>query len=190
MFLLLTLNIFHTFFYCFYCWLWTSKCQLGKTYPRLEMTYLKVLFWQIVLMLQLQPTMFWWQLQLIINQKEGCKHYKTSKQITKTHFIFDWGLETVGYTLKANRTHLLMLSNNTFSTNKEIKYLSKINIKIAITETAKGRLLAISCLWKSRRIPNFTLNVIIIVEKWKLRTSCIKAASNFITKYFPLVLLK
>ena len=25
-FLLLTLNIFHTFFYCFYCWLWLSKC--------------------------------------------------------------------------------------------------------------------------------------------------------------------
>ena len=24
-FLLLNLNIFHTFFYCFYCWLWTSK---------------------------------------------------------------------------------------------------------------------------------------------------------------------
>ena len=24
--LLLTLNIFHTFFKCFYCWLWTSKC--------------------------------------------------------------------------------------------------------------------------------------------------------------------
>ena len=21
-----TLNIFHTFFWCFYCWLWTSKC--------------------------------------------------------------------------------------------------------------------------------------------------------------------
>ena len=25
-FLLLTSNIFHTFFKCFYCWLWTSKC--------------------------------------------------------------------------------------------------------------------------------------------------------------------
>ena len=25
-FLLLTLNIFYTFLYCFYCWLWTSKC--------------------------------------------------------------------------------------------------------------------------------------------------------------------
>ena len=24
-FLLLTLKAFHTFFYCFYCWLWTSK---------------------------------------------------------------------------------------------------------------------------------------------------------------------
>ena len=24
--LLLTLNIFHTLPYCFYCWLWTSKC--------------------------------------------------------------------------------------------------------------------------------------------------------------------
>ena len=26
--LLLTLNIFLTFFQCFYCWLWTSKCLL------------------------------------------------------------------------------------------------------------------------------------------------------------------
>ena len=25
-FLLLTLNIFHTFLYCFFCWIWTSKC--------------------------------------------------------------------------------------------------------------------------------------------------------------------
>ena len=25
-FLLLTLNIFHTFFYCLYRWIWTSKC--------------------------------------------------------------------------------------------------------------------------------------------------------------------
>ena len=29
MFLLLTLSIFHTFFYCFCRWLWTSKCYLG-----------------------------------------------------------------------------------------------------------------------------------------------------------------
>ena len=27
--LLLTLNVFHTFFYCFYCWFWISKCLLG-----------------------------------------------------------------------------------------------------------------------------------------------------------------
>ena len=27
--LLLTLNIFQTFFYCCYCWLWTGKCLLG-----------------------------------------------------------------------------------------------------------------------------------------------------------------
>ena len=32
MFLLLTLNIFHTFFCCFSCWFWTSKCYLD-TYP-------------------------------------------------------------------------------------------------------------------------------------------------------------
>ena len=29
-FLFLTLNIFLTFFLCFYCWLWTSTCQLGS----------------------------------------------------------------------------------------------------------------------------------------------------------------
>ena len=28
--LLLTLNVFHTLFYCFYCWLWTYTCQVGK----------------------------------------------------------------------------------------------------------------------------------------------------------------
>ena len=30
MFLLLTLNIFHTFSQCFCCWLWTDKCLFGK----------------------------------------------------------------------------------------------------------------------------------------------------------------
>ena len=29
LFLLLTLNIFQTFFYCFHCWLWISKCLPG-----------------------------------------------------------------------------------------------------------------------------------------------------------------
>ena len=28
---LFALNIFHTFSYCFYCWLWTGKCLLGIT---------------------------------------------------------------------------------------------------------------------------------------------------------------
>ena len=28
--LLLTLNIFHTLFQCFYCYLWAGKCRLGK----------------------------------------------------------------------------------------------------------------------------------------------------------------
>ena len=27
--LLSTLNRFHVLFWCFYCWLWTSKCRLG-----------------------------------------------------------------------------------------------------------------------------------------------------------------
>ena len=27
-FLLFTMNIIHTFFCCFYCWLWNSKCYL------------------------------------------------------------------------------------------------------------------------------------------------------------------
>ena len=26
----LTLNRFHTLFWCFHCWLWISKCQLGQ----------------------------------------------------------------------------------------------------------------------------------------------------------------
>ena len=28
---LLTLNRFHTLFWCFHCWLWTSKCPLGRS---------------------------------------------------------------------------------------------------------------------------------------------------------------
>ena len=32
---LLNLNIFHTFFYYFYCWLWTCKCLLGYFYPKI-----------------------------------------------------------------------------------------------------------------------------------------------------------
>ena len=31
--LLLTLNKFHTLFWCFHCWLWISKCWLGSTLP-------------------------------------------------------------------------------------------------------------------------------------------------------------
>ena len=27
--LLITLNIFRTLYYCYYCWVWTNKCQLG-----------------------------------------------------------------------------------------------------------------------------------------------------------------
>ena len=30
MFSLLTLNRFHTLIWCFRCWLWTSKCRLGR----------------------------------------------------------------------------------------------------------------------------------------------------------------
>ena len=33
--LLLTLNIFHTLLYCFYCWLWAVKCPLCLFLPRL-----------------------------------------------------------------------------------------------------------------------------------------------------------
>ena len=29
--LLLTLNRFHTLFWCFHCWLWTNKCRLGSS---------------------------------------------------------------------------------------------------------------------------------------------------------------
>ena len=32
MFLLLTLNIFHTFFWYFYCWLWTSKFEIWNKF--------------------------------------------------------------------------------------------------------------------------------------------------------------
>ena len=32
MFLQFTLNLFHTFFYRIYCWIWTSKCYLGSNW--------------------------------------------------------------------------------------------------------------------------------------------------------------
>ena len=35
-FYLLTLNIFHTFFYCFYCWLWTNDCWSDLVSNRLK----------------------------------------------------------------------------------------------------------------------------------------------------------
>ena len=35
-FYLLTLNIFHTFFYCFYCWLWTNDCWSNLVSNRLK----------------------------------------------------------------------------------------------------------------------------------------------------------
>ena len=40
--LLLNLSKFHTFFYCFYCWLWASKCLLGYDwlFPYPENNYL------------------------------------------------------------------------------------------------------------------------------------------------------
>ena len=34
--LLITLNRFHTVFWCFHCWLWTRKCRLGTTQPELK----------------------------------------------------------------------------------------------------------------------------------------------------------
>ena len=39
-FLLLTLNIFHTFFYCIYCWFWTSKCLMGSYNTDIEIAFL------------------------------------------------------------------------------------------------------------------------------------------------------
>ena len=38
-FLLLTWNIFHTLYYCFYCRIWTSKCQLGCFLIHFKITF-------------------------------------------------------------------------------------------------------------------------------------------------------
>ena len=41
--LLLTLNIFHTLSYCFYCWLWAGKCRLGYIWsPLIRLAQTKV----------------------------------------------------------------------------------------------------------------------------------------------------
>ena len=42
--LLLQLNRFHKLFWCFYCWLWLSKCQMGSN--ELEVPTANILrFW-------------------------------------------------------------------------------------------------------------------------------------------------
>ena len=40
---MLTLKMFHTFFYCFCCWLWADKCLLGSTL--LQVNNNKVIHW-------------------------------------------------------------------------------------------------------------------------------------------------
>ena len=45
-FLLLTLNIFRTFFRCFYCWLWTSKCCWVQNIAH----SLLIFFWKVFAM--------------------------------------------------------------------------------------------------------------------------------------------
>ena len=40
--LLLTLSRFHTLFWCFHCWLWTNKCQLGQSVSVKKFTCSKV----------------------------------------------------------------------------------------------------------------------------------------------------
>ena len=48
--LLLTLNRFHTLFWCFHCWIWTCKCQLGiiseslPVFPRVPKTIYEKMF--------------------------------------------------------------------------------------------------------------------------------------------------
>ena len=42
--LLLTLNIFHTFYYCFYCWLWVNNCLLRNRNRYLEIEIFFSLF--------------------------------------------------------------------------------------------------------------------------------------------------
>ena len=46
-FLALTLNRFHTLFWCFHCWLWTNKCRLGILFVLLHRAFrlLKLFEW-------------------------------------------------------------------------------------------------------------------------------------------------
>ena len=54
-FLLLTLDIFQTFYYCFYCWLWKGKCLLGEHSSKVSMNAIKAnendtrshIFWKL-----------------------------------------------------------------------------------------------------------------------------------------------
>ena len=56
--LLLTLNRFHTLLCCFYCWLWTSKCRLGKS--KLHNNWIN---WNLRL----------WEISIISRQTKGTK---------------------------------------------------------------------------------------------------------------------
>ena len=45
--LLLSWNIFHNFFYCFYCWLWTGKCLMSSIFcSKNSGEYNKALKWR------------------------------------------------------------------------------------------------------------------------------------------------
>ena len=44
--LLLTLNTFHSFFNCFYCWLWTGKCFLGNNFSCFICSHWRM-FWKL-----------------------------------------------------------------------------------------------------------------------------------------------
>ena len=88
--LLLTLNILHTFF-CFYCWLWASKCLLGcsKAMQGLYNIFLKnwKLIWKISelkfcllgLVLKVLNPWKYWNTSLQMRY-----HFKSSLQYPKT----------------------------------------------------------------------------------------------------------
>ena len=48
--LLLTLNRFHTLFWCFHCWLWASKCCPGRTLSNIhcvKSVQIRSYFWSV-----------------------------------------------------------------------------------------------------------------------------------------------
>ena len=90
--LLLTLNRFHTLFWCFHYWSWTSKCQLGiiseslPIFPRVPETIYEKMF-EMCQYVSLVPTILY-QLSLLFKVGLSPSKKIVSFKMVKNAFYF------------------------------------------------------------------------------------------------------